>query len=99
MSDQLADGRVFRTLNVVDDFSRECRVIEVDTSLTGGRVARVLDQLCAEHAPPEALVMDNGPELTSKALDTWAYRMGVELRFLPARKADRECVCGELQRQ
>ena len=47
MSDQLADGRVFRTLNVVDDFTRECRAIEVDTSLSGLRVARVLDALCA----------------------------------------------------
>lgn len=81
-SDQLADGRVFRTLNVVDDFTRECRVIEVDTSLTGGRVARVLEKLCAEHGRPATLVMDNGPELTSKALDTWAYRSGVELRFI-----------------
>lgn len=45
MSDQLADGRVFRTLNIVDDFTRECRAIEVDTSLSGRRLARVLDQL------------------------------------------------------
>jgi putative transposase len=82
MSDQLADGRVFRTLNVVDDFTRECRAIEVDTSLTGRRVARVLGRLCTEHGRPAALVMDNGPELTSKALDTWAYRTGVELRFI-----------------
>jgi putative transposase len=82
MSDQLADGRVFRTLNIVDDFTRECRAIEVDTSLTGRRVARVLDRLCAEYGVPAALVMDNGPELTSRALDTWAYRTGVDLRFI-----------------
>jgi putative transposase len=82
MSDQLADGRVFRTLNIVDDFTRECRAIEVDTSLSGQRLVRVLDGLCAEHGRPTALVMDNGPELTSKALDAWAYRCGVELRFI-----------------
>lgn len=82
MCDQLADGRVFRTLNVVDDFTRECRAIEVDTSLSGLRVARVLDALCAEHGQPQTLVMDNGPELTSQALDAWAYRKGVELRFI-----------------
>lgn len=82
MSDQLADGRVFRTLNVVDDFTRECRAIEVDTSLSGLRVARVLERLCAEHGRPQAIVMDNGPELTSQALDSWAYRSGVELRFI-----------------
>jgi putative transposase len=45
VSDQLADGRVFRTLNIVDDFTRECRAIEVDTSLSGQRLARVLDDL------------------------------------------------------
>jgi putative transposase len=82
VSDQLADGRVFRTLNIVDDFTRECRAIEVDTSLSGRRLARVLEQLCAEHGRPQALVMDNGPELTSKALDAWAYRNAVELRFI-----------------
>jgi putative transposase len=82
MSDQLANGRVFRTLNVVDDFTRECRAIEVDTSLTGRRLVRVLDVLCAEHGRPRALVMDNGPELTSRALDAWAYRNAVELRFI-----------------
>ena len=82
MSDELADGRGFRTLNVVDDFTRECRAIEVDTSLSGLRVARVLDALCLEHGKPQALVMDNGPELTSQALDAWAYRNAVELRFI-----------------
>lgn len=82
VSDQLADGRVFRTLNIVDDFTRECRAIEVDTSLSGARLVRVLDRICAEHSQPKALVMDNGPELTSKAVDAWAYRNGVELRFI-----------------
>ena len=82
MSDQLADGRVFRTLNVVDEFTRECLGIEVDTSLSGGRVVRVLDGLCNEHGRPGALVTDNGPEFTSRVLDSWAYRNGVELRFI-----------------
>jgi putative transposase len=72
MSDQLADGRMFRTLNIVDDFTRECRAIDVNTSLSGRRLVRVLDRLCQEHGRPTALVMDNGPELTSKALDAWA---------------------------
>jgi putative transposase len=82
MSDQLADGRCFRTLNIVDDLSRECLAIEVDTSLTGRRLVRVLDSLCDEQGRPATLVMDNGPELTSRALDAWAYRNGVELRFI-----------------
>ena len=77
-----SDGRVFRTLNVVDDFTREYRAIEVDTSLTGLRVVRVLDRLCAEHGVPATLVMDNGPELTSKAWRACAYRTGVGLHFI-----------------
>lgn len=82
MSDQLADGRVFRTLNVVDDFTRECRAIEVDTSLSGQRVARTLDALVAEHGRPKALLTDNGPEFTSRAVEAWAYRHGVRLDFI-----------------
>lgn len=81
-ADTLADGRGFRTLNIVDDFSRECLAIEVDTSLPGLRVARVLDRLAEERGLPRAIVLDNGPELTGKALDAWAYRRGVDLRFI-----------------
>ena len=82
VSDPLADGRVFRTLNVVDDFTRECRAIEVDTSLSGARVARVLEAASLEYGRPSALVSDNGPEFISKALDAWAYRNRVELHFI-----------------
>jgi len=81
MSDSLATGRKFRTLNVVDNYSRECLGIEVDSSLSGERVARVLDQIIDARGKPEGILMDNGPELTSKALDQWAYRRGVELVF------------------
>ena len=101
VSDQLADGRAFRTLNIVDDFTRECRAIEVDTSLSGVRLVRVLDVLCAEHGRPHALLMDNGPELTSKALDAWAYGNGVELRFIqpgkPAQNAYVESFNGKFR--
>lgn len=82
MADTLADGRSFRTFNVVDDLSRECPTIEVDTSIPGARVVRVLDRIAAERGYPEAIVMDNGPELVGKALDAWAYRHGVQLHFI-----------------
>lgn len=80
--DTLADGRKFRTLNVVDVFTRECRAIEVDTSLGGQRVVRVLARLTEEHGAPERIVMDNGPEFTGKVLDAWAYSQKVELDFI-----------------
>lgn len=82
MRDTLADGRVFRTLNIVDDYTRECLVIEVDTSLPGARVVRVLERLAAAGRQPLHIVVDNGPEFASKTVDQWAARRGVSLRFI-----------------
>lgn len=82
MRDTLADGRVFRTLNVVDDYTRECLAIEVDTSLPGARVVRVLERLAAAGRRPLHIVVDNGPEFVSKAVDQWAAKSGVNLRFI-----------------
>ncbi len=82
VSDALADGRVFPTLNIIDDFSRECVAIEVDTSIGGERVVRVLERLKQQRGLPERIVMDNGPEFTSKALDAWAHAAGVKLHFI-----------------
>ena len=82
MQDTLADGRRFRTLNIVDVYTRECRAIEVDTSLTGARVVRLLERLGEAQGTPERIVVDNGPEFTSKALDTWAYTHKVDLAFI-----------------
>jgi putative transposase len=82
VGDSLADGRVFRTLNIVDDFTRECPLIAVDFSLPGVRVVRELEQLAETRGLPETIVMENGPEFTGKALDEWAYRRGVQLHFI-----------------
>lgn len=82
VSDSFASGRRFRTLNIVDDFTRECVAIEVDTSLTGMRVTRVLDNLASTRGLPSELVMDNGPEFTSKAMLTWASKKPIQLRFI-----------------
>lgn len=80
--DSLASGRSFRTLNVVDDYSRKCVAIEVDQSLPGERVARVLDRAAAATGWPSVIVVDNGPEFTGKALDQWAWERGVKLHFI-----------------
>ena len=68
MSDSLATGRRFRTLNVIDEFTRECLAIEVDFSVPGERVVRTLERLLWCHGKPDSLVLDNGPEFTGKAL-------------------------------
>src|SRR5581483_3016364 len=82
MLDTLADGRGFRTLNIVDDSTRECVAIEVDRSLPGLRVVRGLDRLAETIGLPKILVMDNGPRFSGRALDTWAYAHGVQLRVV-----------------
>lgn len=80
--DATADGRSFRTLNVVDDWSRECLAISVARSIRGDQVAEVLERLGEQRGLPEAIVVDNGPEFASRALDAWAYRRGVQLLFI-----------------
>lgn len=80
--DYLADGRRFRTLNVIDTFTRECVAIEVDFSLPSARVVRVLDKLVWEYGVPASIRVDNGPEFISKALDLWASQHGVKLDFI-----------------
>jgi putative transposase len=82
MVDTLADGRGFRTLNIVDDFTRECVAIEVDRSLPGARVVRVLERLAGTIGLPSVIVSDNGPEFSGRTLDAWAYRHRIALRFI-----------------
>ena len=94
VSDALAWGRKLRMLTVVDTYTRESLAIEVDTSLSGVRVARVLDRVITERgALPAEIVLDNGPELTSKALDQWAYARGVHLRFIAPGKPQQNGFC------
>ena len=80
--DQLADGRRIRILNIVDDFSRVCVAQLVDTSISGERTVRLLDQLAETRGLPEVLSLDNGSEFTSKAMFFWSQRTGVKLQFI-----------------
>jgi putative transposase len=82
IQDVLSSGRKFRTLSVVDTYSRECLTVEADTSLPGYRAVRVLDRLGETKGLPASIRVDNGPEFISKALDEWAYRRGVKLDFI-----------------
>ena len=82
VSDRLGDGRQFRTLTVVDNFVKRCPVLEVDTSISGERVTRALDRAIEMYGKPWQMVMDNGPEFTSRALLEWATRRGIELVWI-----------------
>ena len=80
--DSLIDGRRFRVLTTIDEFSRESPALAVDRSLTGERVTRVLDRVCDVRGVPAVIQADNGPEFTSHAMDQWAYEHGVRLQFI-----------------
>lgn len=101
MSDSLCDGRRFKILTVVDDFTRECVVIEVDAGITGERVIRTLEWLKETIGLPGMLVMDNGPEFTSRAMLVWSKPAGVKLHFIdpgrPVQNAFIESFNGKLR--
>src|SRR5262245_32376502 len=81
VADQLADGRRFRALTVIDMFTRECLAIEVGHSLSGQQVATTLERLRFERGLPQRIYCDNGSEFVSAAMDLWAYTNQVILDF------------------
>ncbi len=80
--DQMASGRRFRVLNVVDDVTRECLAAVPDTSISGRRVVRELTQLIDQRGKPAMIVSDNGTELTSNAVLAWCGEIGVEWHYI-----------------
>ena len=89
VSDQLCDGRRFRSLTVVGIYTRESLAIEAGQSLRGEDVVRVLNRLKPERGAPKMLFCDNGSEFTGQMMDMWAYRNGVKIDFSrPGRPTD-----------
>jgi putative transposase len=82
VSDRLQSGRRFRILTIVDDYTREWKAAIVDTSIGGVRVVRLLEELRETTGLPTVIVMDNGPEFTSRAFLSWAERREIDLRFI-----------------
>lgn len=82
VSDSLTDGRRFRVLCVIDDFSRECLATVVDNSISGIRVARELDAIAERRGYPCMVVSDNGTELTSNAILKWSQERQVEWHYI-----------------
>jgi len=80
--DQLATGRRFRVLNIVDAVTRECLRAVVDTSISGKRIVRELVDLAAERGRPGMIVSDNGTELTSNAVLVWSGEAKVEWHYI-----------------
>src|SRR5207237_3205980 len=103
VSDGTAAGRRLRIFAVVDDFTREVLTLVVDTSIGGLRICRELAVIAAVRGLPKLIVMDNGPEFTGKALDAWAYQVGVKLHFIrpgkPVENAYVESFNGKLRNE
>ena len=82
VSDQMTDGRRFRILTVVDNCTRECLALVADTSISGLRVARELGAIVRRRGRPQTIVSDNGTELTSNAILTWADDMKIAWHYI-----------------
>jgi putative transposase len=88
MQDALYGGRPFRTLNVLDEANREALAIEIGTSIPAARVVRVLEQLVLIYGRPQALRLDNGPELTAQVFTDWCQQQGLTLHYIQPGKPD-----------
>jgi len=77
--DGLATGRALRLLTVVDNYTRECPAIEVDSCLSSQRVTRVLERVMEQRGRPEAIRCDNGPEFTSRHFLAWCEQRRIGL--------------------
>ena len=82
VSDRLADGRWFRILTVVDQYTRECICTYADRSQTGEKVVEQMKRLVAHRGAPESITTDNGSEFAGRAMEVWAYQAGVKLDFI-----------------
>ena len=82
VTDKLSNGRTFRCLTVVDEFSREALAVHVAHSIPSVGVIEVLEQLREERGLPGVIITDNGSEFTSRAFDAWAYARGVKIDYI-----------------
>lgn len=82
VTDRLETGGAFRILTLVDQYTRECPLLEPGFSLKARTVVACLDRAVAERARPESITVDNGSEFAGRALDTWAYVNHVKLDFI-----------------
>ena len=80
--DALADGRPFRVLTVVDQWSRQSPILEAASSMSGRTVGEALDRAIAPGAAPQSITVDHGTEFMSRALEDWAFARGVQLDFI-----------------
>lgn len=91
VSDQFINGSRIKILTVVDDFTKECPIIHVDTSITGGKLVELFQMIGKRRPLPKTIVCDNGPEFISRDFDAWAYRNGIKLDHIRPGKPVENC--------
>ena len=79
MSARVADGRWFRILIAVDQFTQECLCLVTDQSLTGEKVAHALALVVLQRGAPHSITVDHGSAFASRVMDAWAYRHGIQV--------------------
>jgi len=82
VSDIITNGQRIRVLTVIDEATRECLALEADTSLSGKRVAAVLNRIALFRGFPKEILTDNGPEFTSMTISEWSYDKKVTHLFI-----------------
>ena len=82
MIDRTADGRAFKILNIIDEFTRECLAILVARKIKSQEVIDALFHLFIFRGIPAYLRSDNGPEFTAKAIRSWLNRLGVKTLYI-----------------
>ena len=96
MSAKLLDGRWFRVLTVIDQFTRECLALVADRALNGHKVALALPQIVAERGTAESITVDNGSEFAGRAMEAWSCQHGVRLEFIRPGKTGRKMAISSL---
>lgn len=82
MHDSLRSGKKIRLLNIIDIYSRECITSRVEYSINSYRLLNILNELKEERILPKSIIVDNGPEFTSKAFLDWALRNNIDIHFI-----------------
>ena len=91
VSESIARGRSFRTLNIIDEFTREALAIEVDTSLPARRVIKTLERVGTVQGIPEYILCDDSSEFISRLFDRWSYSKRIKLLFITPGKHTENC--------
>lgn len=82
VSDTTCTGKRFRVFTLIDEVTRKCLALEVDTSISGQQVTRYLNKAILFYGRPKEILSDNGPEFTSNAMNEWSYNRSIDHVFV-----------------